>query len=66
MSATGDDTILCTDGTPIKDIETYNRDLVAELKILRRNMREIVRLCDAPGFTAASRRTAIRAVARRE
>jgi hypothetical protein len=54
------------DGTPISDIFEHNRELAAEVAELKRRMREIVSVCQMPGFTAAARRNQILEIARRK
>ncbi len=54
------------DGTPAADVLDHNRELAKQVQDFARRMREIIHLCDSPGFTAAARRNAIREVARRK
>jgi len=47
------------DGTPIEDVLAHNRELAAQISDLKRRMREIKHMCQAPNFTATARRNAI-------
>jgi hypothetical protein len=57
---------LADDGTPIEDILAVKLDLTSQVAELKRRMREIVHLCDSPGFSAAARRNAIREIAKKK